>query len=200
VARPHEAELRKLRPTQLTIGFIEVHHKRKALEALDKQAQRDFLAAHLMPAVRGPGEHVFITDHHHLARAAQEVGIETAFFLIEADLTKLDDAAFWRAMQEKQWAHPIDAQGRRRSCSIIPKHLEELHDDVYRSLAGFVRDRGGYQKTPTAFCEFAWADFFRHRIVIGPTHEDFEHAVDQALVLARSAAARALPGYREAPA
>ena len=196
MARQHEAEVRKLRPTQITIGFIEVSVKRKELEALGKHRQRDFLAAHLIPAVVGPEERIFITDHHHLARAALEAGIETAFFLIEADLGQLDYTAFWRTMGEKHWAHPIDAHGERQPFSAIPKHLEEMRDDVYRSLAGFVRTAGGYDKTSTAFCEFLWADFFRHRLVLGPTHADFQRAVAAALALARSPAAASLPGYR----
>jgi hypothetical protein len=135
-----------------------------------------------------------------LARAALEAGIETGFFLIEADLQQLEPSAFWREMGEKRWAHPIDEHGRRQPFTAIPKHLEELRDDVYRSIAGFVRTAGGYDKTPTAFCEFAWADFFRQRIVVGPTHEDFTRAVEKALALARSAAACDLPGYRGARA
>ena len=198
MARQHEAPLQKLRPTQITIGLIEVRVKREDLEALSKHDQRDFLAEHMIPAVFGPDEHIYITDHHHLARAALETGIETGFFLIEADMAQHESTAFWRAMGEKRWAHPIDEQGHRQPFTAIPKHLEELRDDVYRSVAGFVRSAGGYDKTPTAYAEFLWADFFRHRIVIGPKHEDFKRAVDEALALARSAAARELPGYRGA--
>jgi hypothetical protein len=199
MSRQHEAPIHKLRPTQITIGFIEVRVKREDLEALSKHNQRDFLAEHMIPAVFGPDEHIYITDHHHLARATLEAGIETGFFLIEADMAQLEPTAFWRTMGEKRWAHPIDEQGHRQPFTAIPKHLEELRDDVYRSLAGFVRSAGGYYKTPTAFAEFVWADFFRQRILIGPHHEDFKRAVDEALTLARSAVARDLPGYRGAP-
>lgn len=199
MARQHEAELHKLRPTQITIGLIEVRVKRDDLQALSKHNQRDFLAEHMIPAVFGPDERIYITDHHHLARAALEAGIETGFFLIEADMAQLEPTGFWRLMGEKRWAHPIDEHGHRQPFTAIPKHLEELHDDVYRSLAGFVRSAGGYEKTPTAFAEFAWADFFRRRIIIGPQPEDFRHAVDEALALARSVAAHDLPGYRGAP-
>ena len=195
MARQHEAQLHKLRPTQITIGLIEVAVKRKALEAMGKHEQRDFLAAHPIPAVAGPEERIFITDHHHLARAALEAGIETGFFLVEAEMAQLAPTVFWHTMSEQRWAHPIDEQGHRQLCRDIPKHLHELRDDVYRSLAGFVRSAGGYAKTPTAFAEFVWADFFRHRITIGPTHEDFKQAVEQALALAKSAVARDLPGY-----
>ena len=199
MARQHEAPIHKLRPTQITIGFIEVSVKRKELEALKKHQQRDFLAEHMIPAVYGPDERVYITDHHHLARAALEAGIESGFFLIEADLTPHEPSGFWREMGEKRWAHPIDEHGQRQPFTAIPKHLTELRDDVYRSIAGFVRTAGGYDKTPTAFCEFAWADFFRKRIVVGPTHEDFMRAVAAALLLAKSAAACTLPGFRGAP-
>jgi hypothetical protein len=196
MAHPHEVQLHKLRPTQITIGLIEVRVKRQELEALSTHQQRDFLAEHEIPAVFGPEDHVFITDHHHLARAALEAGIQSGVFLIEADMAQLEPGAFWRAMGAQRWAHPIDEHGERQPFTAIPKHLEELRDDVYRSLAGFVRSAGGYDKTPTAFAEFAWADFFRHRIAVGPRPEDFKHAVDAALALARSAAARDLPGYR----
>ncbi len=94
MARQLEAEVRKLRPTQITIGFIEVSVKRKDLESLGKHKQREFLAAHLIPAVVGPEEHIFITDHHHLARAALEAGIEAAFLMIEADMRQLDYSPF----------------------------------------------------------------------------------------------------------
>ena len=198
MAQQHQAQLHKLHPTQITIGLIEVHVKRKALEVLSKRQQRDFLAAHMIPAIFGPDGRVYITDHHHLARAALEAGIDYGFFLIQADFAQLECGAFWRTMGEKRWAHPIDEQGHRQPFAAIPKRLEELRDDVYRSLAGFVRTAGGYEKTPTAFAEFLWADFFRHRIVIGPTHEDFKGAVEEALFLARSSIAQDLPGYRGA--
>jgi len=198
MSKVQQAPIMSLCPTQLTIGLIEVEAKRKHLCALSAKEQGEFLESHPMPVVIGPGKKLYITDHHHLARAALEAGIETGFFLIEADMAQLELNAFWRAMGEKHWAHPIDEQGHRQPFAAIPKHLEELRDDVYRSLAGFVRTAGGYLKTPTAYAEFLWADFFRHRIVVGPTHEDFKSAVAQALILATSAVAHDLPGYRGA--
>ena len=64
-------------------------------------------------------------------------------------------------------------------------HLEGLRDDPYRSLAGYVRNAGGFEKTPTAFAEFLWADFFRPRVEIGSTRADFEVAVKKALAPGR---------------
>jgi hypothetical protein len=59
-----------------------------------------------------------------------------------------------------------------------------------------VRDAGGYEKTPTAFAEFLWADFFRPRVAIGPTRQDFQKSVDQAMKIATSPEAAHLPGYK----
>jgi hypothetical protein len=192
----HEVEIHRLRPTQITIGLIEVHDKRAKLEALKKHEQQNFLLNHPIPAVWGPDGKLYITDHHHLARAAEEAGIDTGFFWLEDDFTKLPIAQFWPRMSAAKWAHPIDQHGQLCSFEKIPDHLALLINDPYRSLAAFVRDAGGYVKSPTAFCEFQWADFFRPRITIGPTRADFNNAVAAALELAASPEAAMLPGYR----
>jgi hypothetical protein len=196
VGKLHEVEIHRLRPTQITVGMIEVEDKRAKLEGLKKHEQRDFLEAHPIPAVWGPDGKLYITDHHHLGRAASEAGVDSGFFCIEDDYSKLPIAQFWPKMNAVRWAHPIDQNGKRCPYADIPDHLEKLRDDPYRSLAGYVRDGGGYDKTPTAFAEFAWADFFRPRVIIGPTRADFNDAVKKALVLASSHEAANLPGYK----
>jgi hypothetical protein len=199
MAKLHEVELHRLRPTQITVGMIEVHDKRDKLESLKKSEQRDLLAAHPMPAVWGPESRLYITDHHHLGRACCEAQVDTAFFLVEEDFSALDFAHFWPKMAAARWAHPIDASGQPRSFEDIPGHLQKLIDDPYRSLAGYVRDAGGFDKTPTAFAEFLWADFFRPRIAIGPTRAEFKQCVGVALKLATSPEAAHLPGYKGSP-
>jgi hypothetical protein len=196
MANVHEVEIHKLRPTQITVGMIEVHDKRDKLKALKKGDQRDFMQGHPIPAVWGPDGKLYITDHHHLGRAASEANVDTGFFLIEDDFSQVPIAQFWPKMTAAKWAHPIDQQGKPRPFEAIPDHLEKLLDDPYRSLAGYVRDAGGFDKTPTAFAEFQWADFFRPRVVIGPTRADFQNAVNAALKLASSPAAAPLPGYK----
>ena len=79
---------------------------------------------------------------------------------------------------------------------LIPRHLDKLLDDVYRSLAGYVRNAGGYEKTPTAFAEFVWADFFRRNIPLEDLKADFAAAVNTALPLALSELALGMPGYK----
>jgi len=194
----HEVEIHRLRPTQITVGMIEVRDKRAHLEALKKHEQQAFLQDHPIPGVWGPDGKLYITDHHHLGRAASEAGVETGFFTVEDDFSKVPIALFWPKMSAAHWAHPIDQHGQVQGFDAIPNHLEKLIDDPYRSLAGYVRDAGGYEKTGP-FCEFAWADFFRSRVTIGPTHADFMNAVATALSLAASPEAAGLPGYK-APA
>jgi hypothetical protein len=195
VAKLHEVEIHRLRPTQITVGMIEVDDKRARLEALKKHEQQEVLEAHPIPAVWGPDGKLYITDHHHLARAAAEADIESGFFSVEEDFSKVPIAQFWPKMSAACWVHPIDEHGTAQPFTEIPCHLQELRDDPYRSLACYVRNAGGFNKTPTAYAEFLWADFFRNRVLIGPKRKDFDVAVQQALALATSAAAASLPGY-----
>jgi hypothetical protein len=199
VGKLHEVEIHRLRPTQITVGLIEVHDKRDKLLALSKHDRQDFLQEHPMPAVWGPDGKLYITDHHHLGRACCEADLDTAFFCIEDDFSKVSIAQFWPKMNESKWVHPIDQHGTVCPFTDIPNHLQQLRDDPYRSLAGYVRNEGGYDKTPTAFAEFLWADFFRPQVTIGPTRPDFDSAVAAALKLARTPAAAHLPGFKGAP-
>jgi hypothetical protein len=195
MSKVQEWEVHKLHPTQITVGLLEVKDRRKELESLKKSEQRDYLAAHPIPAVLGLDCKLFITDHHHLARAVWDLGIEQACFLTEADLSSHSVDDFWQAMAKESWVHPYDEHGVLRPYHEIPRHVEELRDDVYRSLACYVRRAGGFDKTPTAFAEFQWADFFRRRIPIsGPA--DYPPAFAKAMQLAHSPEARGLPGFR----
>ena len=193
----HESAISTLHPTQITVGMIEVQDKRTHLASLKPQDQQDFMQAHPMPAVIGPRGNLYITDHHHLGRAALEAGVAKGFFLVEADLSSCSLDDFWKEMDRKQWVHPLDENGVRHYYAAIPQHLEKLVDDAYRSLAGYVRNAGGFEKTPTAFAEFVWADFLRRSIPIDDVKADFQAAVRTALLFARGKLAKGLPGYRE---
>jgi hypothetical protein len=91
--------------------------------------------------------------------------------------------------------HPFDADGRRRPYGNIPKSVSDLLDDPFRSLAGELRRAGGFAKDTTPFSEFLWADFLRRRIKRKLVEDDFSHAIERALQLARSADAGYLPGW-----
>ena len=74
----------------------------------------------------------------------------------------------------------------------------------YRSLAGLVRQNGGFCKSFREFAEFAWADWFRSKF---PTLDnqnlpsdpnDKNATVDEAVEMAHSSEAQGLPGYSAA--
>jgi hypothetical protein len=195
MSKVQEAALQGLHPTQLTVGMIVVQDKRKHLAGMKPADRQDFMKEHPMPAVVGPQGRLYITDHHHLGRAALEVGVPTGFFLVEADLSKCTLESFWKEMNENLWVHPLDENGVRHCYSTLPDSLGKLVDDVYRSLAGYVRDEGGFDKTPTAFAEFIWADFFRRNIAIETVRSDFQTAVQAGISLAHGKWAKNIPGY-----
>jgi hypothetical protein len=191
------SSVKALCPTQLTIGFLEVDVKRKNLLALSPSDQSAFLEAHPMPTVIGPGKKLYITDHHHLGRAALDAKIDQAWFEVEDDMSSLSMGKFWVEMEKQSWVHPLDQHGVRHRYESIPGSLDKLVDDVYRSLAGFVRDAGGYEKTHKAFAEFIWADFFRRNIAVEDVTSNFYDAVKSAMALARSSRAKHIPGFKD---
>ena len=75
---------------------------------------------------------------------------------VMANLSALDADAFWTVMDNRNWMHPFDQEGRRCHYRDIPKSVTELVDDPFRSLAGELRRAGGYAKDTTPFSEFIW--------------------------------------------
>jgi hypothetical protein len=79
--------------------------------------------------------------------------------------------------------------------SQIPKRVDRLKDDPFRSLAGELRRAGGFAKDTTPFSEFLWADFLRRRLHRQHVEKHFSAAVRQAVQLAKSQDAHYLPGW-----
>jgi hypothetical protein len=189
------APVKSLYPTQLTVGMLEVKVKRDRLLKLSPDEREAFLESHPMPTVVGPELRLYITDHHHLARAALDARVKEACFSVEADFSSLRPKKFWTEMEKRSWVHPLDEHGVRHTYQHLPGSLKKLADDVYRSLAGFVRDAGGFRKTDAAFVEFVWADFFRRNIAVEEVTADFRAAVRRGKRLAQSPLAKRIPGF-----
>ncbi len=161
-------------------------------EIAGRKALAEFLVPHMVPVVVGPGGRRYLIDHHHLARALHDEGVDSVFVSIVADFRKLDADAFWNIMDFHGWTHPFDGKGRRRAYSDLPKTVAAMEDDPYRSLAGELRYVGGFAKDSTPFSEFVWADFLRRRIKPKDVHKDFGAAIDKA-TLAKSEDANTCP-------
>ena len=191
----HPTAIADLRPTQITVGMREVEAKRRAWAAKSDGKGAEWLGRHMIPVILGPKGHPYVIDHHHLALALLREGQEHVTVTVVADLQRLEPELFWFVMDNRGWMHPFDAEGRRRGYEAVPKHIAELVDDPYRSLAGELRGAGGYAKDTTPFSEFLWADFLRRRVDRTLVDRQFEEAVKAAMQLARGEEADYLPGW-----
>jgi hypothetical protein len=191
----HSTPIEDLRPTQITVGMREVAAKQEAWRKYEPKKRVEFLRSHMVPAILGPKKQPYVIDHHHLARALHDEGQKNVFITIVADLSRLQEDAFWTVLDFRAWTHPYDARGRRREFSELPKSVKGLKDDPYRSLAGELRRVGGYAKDTTPFSEFLWADLLRRRIKPKAVEKDFSAALEKALALAKSPDADYLPGW-----
>jgi len=188
-------KIEDLRPTQITVGMREVDQKRKTWREKSAKQRAEFFGKHMVPVIVGPKDRNYLIDHHHLARALHEEKVETVLVQVVANLSRLDKDAFWIFMDNRNWTHPYDAEGKRRDFDDIPKSVAELADDPYRSLSGELRRVGGFAKDTTPFSEFLWADYLRRRIKKSLVQADFSSAVEKALALAKDKDADFLPGW-----
>lgn len=184
-----------LRPTQMTVGMKEVGEKRKRWRTHKSKKRAKLLGEHMIPVVVGPDKRNYVIDHHHLARALHEEGEKDVLVSVVADLTMVDQKAFWVVLDNHRWVYPYDAKGVRRDYAYLPKDVTGLKDDPFRSLAGELRRAGGFAKDTTPFSEFLWADFLRRRMSRKTVDKDFAKAIEQALSLGKSKDAIYLPGW-----
>ena len=184
-----------LRPTQITVGDREVKDKRKRLRKRGAKKIGNFLGDHMIPVILGPKKRHYVIDHHHLALSLYQEGVKNVLVTIVADLSELAPDDFWLVLDHHSWVHPYDENGRRRDFAKIPKSIDKLKDDPFRSLAGELRRAGGFAKDTTPFSEFLWADFLRRRIKRSSVEKDMTAALKQALILAKSLDANYLPGW-----
>src|SRR6201981_69591 len=191
----HPVSILALRPTQMTVGMREVKDKRKRFREQKANKQSEMIGKHMIPVVVGPDERLYVVDHHHLARALHDEGIEHILVTVIGDLRMVEKGAFWGVMDNKRWVYPYDAKGERRNFDDLPKSIKDLKDDPFRSLAGELRRAGGFAKDTTPFSEFLWADFLRRQMARKLVDEDFSKAIEKALRLAKSHDAIYLPGW-----
>ena len=184
-----------LRPTQITVGMREVADKRQRWRREHGKRAAEFLGRHMIPVVLGPKGKPYVIDHHHLALALHQEGVEHVLTTTAGDFSHLEKDAFWVVLDNRALTHPFDAMGKRRSYADVPATLTGLVDDPYRSLAGAVRRAGGYAKDTSPFSEFLWADFMRRHVKRAMVQDNFERALKQALNLARKQEANYLPGW-----
>jgi hypothetical protein len=184
-----------LRPTQLTLGLSEVALRAAKISKLSPRDREAYLDRKSIPHVIGPGKHIYIVDHHHLARALWSLGIREAVLGDQLfDWSDLEIGPFWRKMEANGYCWPIDADGNRRPNAAIPHHVGDLTDNVWRSLARELRGKA-FENLDTPFQEFIWGDYFRTFMSRRLIELQFGLAADLAAKLARLCEAEDLPGF-----
>ena len=194
---PSSCAIGALHPTQISVGMLEVKDKKHEIKKMSSRELDDFELKNPEPSVMGPGGKLYIIDHHHLARALYEAGVNYTYCTVLADLSNMTAAQFWAEMRRRNWVYPYDEDGNGPlPYSSIPANVGMMTDDPYRSFAAAVRKAGGYDKTDKPFAEFKWADYFRPLIKKGDLENHFDRSVKDGVKLAHSSAASGLPGYQ----
>jgi hypothetical protein len=193
---PFICEVASLSPTQLAVGMKEVELKEKKISKMSSSKLEKYLYENPEPIVKGFAKKLYIIDHHHLARALYELGIKNTYCVLMADLSNMSEYSFWEEMENRKWVYMYDEYGNGpMPYSQLPENVSGLKDDPYRSLAGAVREEGGYEKSKEPFAEFKWADFFRKYFSREELEKNYEECVKKAVKLAHSKEASNLPGW-----
>lgn len=171
-----------IRPTQFTLGMIEVQEKVEKMQKMDSKQREKYLEDRPVPCIRGPNNVLYSIDRHHLTRACWEMGIKEIFVFLVADLSHLETEEFWEVMKKAKWVFLMDQFGNGpHPEAFLPSDIKGLADNPYRSLSWMVREAKGYEKENIPFIEFYWADLFRKNIPFEFTPEGYKKAKDEAL-------------------
>lgn len=209
----HWTSIDVMRPTQCSVGYLEVQFKMQELRerALDTENLHRYLKGHPIPAVLGPDNRMYLTDHHHMGLALVRMSNEwdesdkpavmnpyrNCSFQIVKDYSERNELSmkqFFAKLEAHHLCHPFDGKGHR--VDKIPRYLSDLVDDPCRSLAGLARKAGAYEKVMVPFTEFLWAEYFRDKVEAKSIcKEHLAGAIHQAIVLANLPAAASLPGF-----
>jgi hypothetical protein len=191
----HPVNITELKPTQMTVGLREVETRAAKLKTASEQDGEKLVRKHVIPVVKGPKEKYYVIDHHHLCRAMLLAGSTQVSVTVVLNLVRLEKDAFWVFMDNRGLVHPFDDQGKRCDYKDIPKSIEDMMDDPFRSLAGALRRKGGYAKDTTPFSEFLWADFLRRRFDRKSLEKNFDATLQAAFEVAKTHGADHLPGW-----
>jgi hypothetical protein len=188
-----------LKPTQFALGVLEIEYKVKKMLKMGKHKQKKEVDAHTIPIVISPWGELCIIDHHHFLFAAWHANVKRVRVEVIKDFskTKLSYRDFWKKMVKLNYAHLMDQFGNGPQDPLyLPDDIRGMADDPYRTLAWIVRKEGAYEKTTAKFSEFIWADFFRkHNLLVKCGRKGLKDVVGKAVILAKSDAAKNLPGY-----
>ena len=159
-------DLKSLRPLQGAVGMREVQQKADKIKKKPEKEEGK-LAADPIKVVRGPDAQLFVTDHHHGARAWLLAGYSSGICSIEPGPSSTDPEKFWPELEALKKVHLENKDGVAIAPDALPKSIEQLPDDPYRTLAWMVRKENGFCRSlmkQKEFAEFIWADWMRNKL------------------------------------
>lgn len=170
-------KLSAISPTQISVGMAAAQAKFSKLQKKGGKELTHYMLRHKVPVVRGFGGTYYAVDHHHLLHTLLRLGIGEVPVDVRMDISHLSFDEFWNRMQDLGFLWPYDNTGSPLSLMHfvrdLPADIKGMRDDPYRSLAGMVRDRGGFAKDWTPFAEFRWANYLRDKVQVqGDITED----------------------------
>lgn len=184
VVKTVSVKLAQLRPTQMAVGYEEVGVKRAKWRALSAGEKLRFLASHPFPAVFGPDAQYFLIDGHHMALALLQEQVDLVSVRQIEDLSNLEANQFFLALRKRGL---ICSSGAPQTLSEMPRALQDLADDPFRSLTARLRRDCGCPKDHAPFAEFRWADFLRVHLKLDLHRSDPALAIKAAKKLIREA-------------
>lgn len=191
-------------PTQFSLGMLSIPKKIEEVEqAFDNDKIKKYLKSKIAPTVIGPDGNFYILDRHHTSYAILHSKIPNEFKVLYLDIiedwSKLSFKEFIQKMKLHNYTWLIDREQNFREFKELPKSIDKLDDDPYRSLAWKVRKEDGFKKVKVPYLEFYWGKFFYEEGIRIKTSSESEikKKLPEAIELARSNKAKHLPGFKD---
>jgi hypothetical protein len=193
-----------LRPTQYSLGMLSIETKIREIEkAYAKGKMEKYLNSKVAPAIIGPDKRYYITDRHHTSYSILNSSIPEKYkelkITILHDWSKLSYSKFEARMIKNKYVWLKDENHTVRDFKGLPKHISNLSDDPYRSLAWKVRKSKGFNKVKVSYLEFYWGIFFKENGIrlSSSDPKEIEIVLSKTIKLAKSKDASHLPGYKK---
>lgn len=155
-----------LKPTQFSIGLLEVEFKVIKMKKMTVKQLHKFVEEREVPVIISPWKDLYIIDRHHFLFACWHADIPEVKVKVVKDYSrrKWTFHAFWKEMKKHNYAYLYDQFGDGpRNPLYLPPDIRGLADDPYRSLVWVIKKEGGFANTTESFAEFHWANHFREK-------------------------------------
>lgn len=196
-----QVRLDQVHPTQFTVGYLAIEDKREKIESLanDGEKLEEYLAKKDAPAIIGPDKRFHIIDRHHTSSGLLGAEIEESRKLLTIkiidDFSNRSFDSFYRYMKKNKYVYLYKKGVGPLNPTQLPRSLNEMIDDPFRSLAWAVREAGGFLKEDIPYLEFFWADFLRTKLHLNDSSmSSINQVLNKAIKIARSKEASHLPG------